>query len=123
MPKNWWGTVGVDPGSFAKYVAAIANSIADSASSAGSPSSFQWNYTGPAINPDPNAATLVDTATKALEERANSDDLVELAVVLLELDELILEGHLETCVADSFREGRSKATVGELLDIFKTARG
>ena len=39
------------------------------------------------------------------------------------VDELILEGHLETCVADSFREGRSKATVGELLDIFKTARG
>lgn len=38
------------------------------------------------------------------------------------VDELILEGHLETCVADSFREGRSQKTVGELLDIFKTAR-
>jgi DNA-binding FrmR family transcriptional regulator len=39
------------------------------------------------------------------------------------MDELILEGHLETCVADSFREGRSKATVGELLEIFRTSRG
>ena len=41
---------------------------------------------------------------------------------LQRVDELILEGHLETCVADSFREGRSKATVGELLDIFRTSR-
>lgn len=41
---------------------------------------------------------------------------------LQRVDELILEGHLETCVADSFREGRSQKTVGELLDIFKTSR-
>jgi DNA-binding FrmR family transcriptional regulator len=39
------------------------------------------------------------------------------------LDELILEGHLETCVADSFREGRAKAAVGELVEIFRTSRG
>jgi DNA-binding FrmR family transcriptional regulator len=39
------------------------------------------------------------------------------------MDEQILEGHLETCVADSFREGRSKATVTELLEIFRTSRG
>jgi outer membrane receptor protein involved in Fe transport len=49
--------------SFAKYVAAIANSVADSASSAGSPSTFQWAYNGPAINPNSNAATLIDTPT------------------------------------------------------------
>lgn len=42
---------------------------------------------------------------------------------LQRLDELVLEGHLETCVADSFREGRSKTTVAELLDIFRTSRG
>jgi len=55
---NWAVTA-----SFAKYVAAIANSIADSSSSAGSPSSFQWAYNGPAINADANAATLIDTPT------------------------------------------------------------
>ncbi len=38
------------------------------------------------------------------------------------VDELVLEGHLETCVADAFREGRSQRTVGELLDIFRTSR-
>jgi DNA-binding FrmR family transcriptional regulator len=42
---------------------------------------------------------------------------------LQRVDELILEGHLQTCVADSLREGRSKATVGELLEIFRTSRG
>ena len=49
--------------SFAKYVAGIANSIADQASSGGVPAAFQWAYNGPAINPDPNAANLVDTAS------------------------------------------------------------
>jgi len=45
--------------SFAKYVAAISNSIADSSSPAGNPQTFQFVYRGPAINPDPNAANLV----------------------------------------------------------------
>jgi outer membrane receptor for ferrienterochelin and colicin len=41
-------------GSFAKYVAAISNSIADSASPAGNPQQFQFLYRGPDINADPN---------------------------------------------------------------------
>jgi outer membrane receptor for ferrienterochelin and colicin len=49
--------------SFAKYVAAILNSIADGSSQAGAPSSFQWAYNGAPINPDGNAATLIDTPT------------------------------------------------------------
>lgn len=50
-------------GSFARYVAAIANSVADAGSPAGRPSTLQWAYGGAAINPDANAATLVDSAT------------------------------------------------------------
>jgi hypothetical protein len=50
-------------GSVARYVAAISNSVADSGSPAGQSSAVQWEYSGPAINPDPNAATLVDSAT------------------------------------------------------------
>src|SRR4051812_17332330 len=45
--------------SFAKYVAAISNSIADASSPAGNPQTFQFVYRGPAINPDPNASALV----------------------------------------------------------------
>jgi hypothetical protein len=49
--------------SFGKYVAGIANSIADSSSQAGTTSAFQWAYNGAAINADPNAANLIDTPT------------------------------------------------------------
>ncbi len=37
-------------GSYGQYVAALANSIADSSSPAGVPWAFQWAYTGPAIS-------------------------------------------------------------------------
>ena len=48
---------------FAKYVAAIANSLADRSSSAGAPASYSWAYNGPTVNANANAATLVDTPT------------------------------------------------------------
>jgi len=48
--------------SASKYVASLNNSIADSSSAAGNPATLQWTYTGPPINPDPNAATLVGSA-------------------------------------------------------------
>ncbi|HEY8020743.1 MAG TPA: TonB-dependent receptor [Thermoanaerobaculia bacterium] len=35
---------------YAKYVAAIANSIADSSTAAGQPATFQWTYSGPPIS-------------------------------------------------------------------------
>ena len=38
------------------------------------------------------------------------------------VDALILGSHLETCVADAFREGRAEKTVQELTEIFATAR-
>jgi DNA-binding FrmR family transcriptional regulator len=41
---------------------------------------------------------------------------------LARVDALLLEGHLRTCVADAFREGRSDETVKELAEIFNTAR-
>jgi outer membrane receptor protein involved in Fe transport len=48
--------------SFGKYVAAIANTIADASSSAGNPASYTWNYTGPQINVDTTAASPVTSA-------------------------------------------------------------
>jgi hypothetical protein len=54
-------------GSFARYTAALANSIADSSSAAGNPGQFQYTYQGPAINPDSNAATLT-TAADAIRQ-------------------------------------------------------
>jgi hypothetical protein len=57
--KGQWSVTG----SVAKYVDGILNSIADSTSPAGNPDSYTFRYTGPTINPDPNAANLVPTAT------------------------------------------------------------
>jgi outer membrane receptor protein involved in Fe transport len=45
--------------SFAKYVAGISNSIADSSSPAGNPQTFQFAYRGPDINPN----GIVNTST------------------------------------------------------------
>jgi Carboxypeptidase regulatory-like domain/TonB dependent receptor-like, beta-barrel len=52
-------------GSVGRYVAAIANGIADDSSAGGNSALFQYQYSGPAINPDVNAPTssLVDSAT------------------------------------------------------------
>jgi hypothetical protein len=51
-------------------VAAIANSIVDSSSAAGNPARCGGRYTGPAINPDANAATLVGSAA-AIQQMFN----------------------------------------------------
>jgi len=48
--------------SFGKYVAAIANTIADGSSNAGNTASYTWNYTGPQINVDTTVASPVTSA-------------------------------------------------------------
>lgn len=44
---------------YGRYVAAIANNIANAGSSAGQPASFTWFYEGPGINTDPNVANPI----------------------------------------------------------------
>src|SRR5262249_1260026 len=57
-------------GSFAKYIAGLANSsnVADAGSGAGRAATFQWIYRGPSINSDSNAISLMtpDTALQQL---------------------------------------------------------
>jgi hypothetical protein len=48
--------------SYAQYVDAIANSIADAGSAAGNPQTYQFIYRGADINGSANAATLTETA-------------------------------------------------------------
>jgi len=38
---------------------------------------------------------------------------------LREVDSLILENHLKTCVVDTIKEGDTKSTVSELMEVFK----
>jgi outer membrane receptor protein involved in Fe transport len=51
-------------GSFARYVAPIANSIADSSSAAGNPQTWQYLYRGPNINAGGVAATATPDAIR-----------------------------------------------------------
>jgi len=55
--------------SYGTYVAAIANSVADSTSSGGAVGDFRWDYNGPAINLDPGcvAAGTCTTSSEALQ--------------------------------------------------------
>ena len=48
--------------SYARYVAAIANGQGDAAAVGGQPATIDFDYRGPAINPDPNATNLTSTA-------------------------------------------------------------
>jgi carboxypeptidase family protein len=53
--------------SFSKYVTAIANSIADGGNAGGRPATFSWNYSGPAINTNPNGPLVAsDQALRTL---------------------------------------------------------
>ncbi len=45
--------------SYGEYVAAIANSQANSTAQGGNPATITWYYRGPSINADPNAANLL----------------------------------------------------------------
>jgi outer membrane receptor protein involved in Fe transport len=52
--------------SYAEYVSSINWGVGDITSTAGTYSIFYWDYQGPAINPDPDAADLT-TSSEALE--------------------------------------------------------
>ena len=53
--------------SVAKYVAAVANTIADASSNAGNTAAYAWAYSGPQINANANAATLI-TSPAAIQQ-------------------------------------------------------
>ncbi|OGG03849.1 hypothetical protein A2W14_04890 [Candidatus Gottesmanbacteria bacterium RBG_16_37_8] len=41
---------------------------------------------------------------------------------LKEIDNLILQNHLNTCVADSIKKGKSKEVIKEIMSVFKRGR-
>jgi len=59
-------------GSYGRYVAALANSIADSASPAGTPSILAWFYQGPNINTGTGAPVASDAALRQVFDWFNS---------------------------------------------------
>ena len=41
---------------------------------------------------------------------------------LKEIDNLILQNHLNTCVIDSIKKGKSKEVINEIMNIFKRGK-
>jgi CsoR family transcriptional regulator, copper-sensing transcriptional repressor len=72
------------------------------------------------------AAGHVKAVERMVEEDKYCVDVLKQTMAiekaLERVDALVLEQHLETCVADAFRQGRSEKTVKELAEIFSTAR-
>ncbi len=99
---------------YARYVAALANSVADGTSAAGNPATFQWTYGGPAINADPNAATLVDqnAALQTLFNWFNSiggiNDRTRLVTAVIPGGNTVIRGSLDSPSAIEYTLGLSK---------------
>jgi len=97
-----------------RYVAALNNGIADNTSVAGIPADFEWDYQGPAINPDPNAANLIDqdTAIQIVFDWFDSVGGIDNTEFLFFADvpgtNTIIQNSLSSPVADEFTLGFSK---------------
>jgi CsoR family transcriptional regulator, copper-sensing transcriptional repressor len=65
----------------------------------------------------------LEKVVSMLESDAYCIDIVHqsLAVqaALKKADDEVLKNHLETCVADSIREGNSKEAIGEVMQVLK----
>ena len=44
---------------------------------------------------------------------------IAIQAALKKADEVVLENHLSTCVADSIRHGRVKESVGEIMEVIR----
>ncbi len=56
-----------------------------------------------------NDAYCIDTVHQSMAVQA----------ALKKVDELVLENHLKTCVADSIRKGETDAVVGEVMEVLQ----
>lgn len=58
-----------------------------------------------------------------LEQDAYCIDIVHQSIAvqsaLKKADDEVLKNHLETCVADSIREGNSREAIGEVMQVLK----
>ncbi len=104
-------------GGYGKYVAAIANSVGDSTSSAGAPATFQWRYAGPAINlgnpanpADPAAA--LTTLFNWFNSVGGANNTSFLTGVAIPGGNVVIEDSLNSPNAEEFTIGFSKQFSG-----------
>lgn len=105
-------------GSYGKYVAGIANSVADSTSTAGAPATFQWTYDGPTVNlgnpanpADPAAA--LTTLFNWFNANGGPNGSLQPIFVSIPGGNQIIRGSLNSPNADEYSLGFSKQFAGK----------
>ena len=99
--------------SYGEYVAAIANSQANSTTAAGNPATIRWHYRGPAINTDPNAPLIgTEEALRIIfnwfEQQGGIDNTTNLRLVSIPGGTSGILGSLDSPFAREFSIGLSK---------------
>ncbi len=99
--------------SYGEYVAAIANSQADSTSVGGNPAAIQWHYRGPAINTDPNAPLIpTDQALRIIFDWFNSqggiNNTSNLRAISIPGGTTVIRGSLDSPFAAEYAVGVAK---------------
>ncbi|HXU30545.1 MAG TPA: TonB-dependent receptor [Thermoanaerobaculia bacterium] len=103
--------------SYGKYVAGIANSVADSTSTAGAPATFQWEYDGPPVNlgnpanPADSAAALT-TLFNWFNANGGPNGNLPLIGVAIPGGNQVIRGSLNSPNAEEFSLGFSKQFAG-----------
>ncbi len=104
--------------SYGKYVAGIANGVADSTSTAGAPATFQWAYGGPAVNlgnpanPADSAAALT-TLFNWFNANGGPNGNLPLIGVNIPGGNQVIRGSLNSPNAEEFSLGFSKQFAGK----------
>jgi len=99
---------------YGRYVTRLANTIADSGSTAGEPALFAWFYAGPAINTDPNVADPItsDDALDIVFDWFDSIGGIDNQTFLLAANipgvTQQIDGSLDSPIADEITVGFSK---------------
>lgn len=104
--------------SYGKYVAGIANSVADSTSTAGAPATFQWAYGGPNVNtgnpanPADSAAALT-TLFNWFNANGGPNGNIPLIGVAIPGGNQVIRGSLNSPNAQEYSLGFSKQFAGK----------
>jgi outer membrane receptor protein involved in Fe transport len=100
--------------SYNVYTTAIANSQGDATSAAGNPATIRWQYNGPSINPNPNAATLVAPGD-AIQQVLNwfnsvggTNDQKDLILVVIPGGTTVIRNSLKSPSTDEYTFGAAK---------------
>lgn len=99
--------------SYGEYVAALANSQANSTTAAGNPATIRWNYRGPAINMDPSQPLMtteqaLQTIFAWFDAQGGINNTSNLRLLSIPGGTSVIRGSLDSPYASEYAFGLSK---------------